>query len=650
MATGAWHLHRLAAMPPAELVMRAWRALRARAIRRSIEDEAMRAPLAHVLADAEAVIGLLPADAASAPITGDYLAELTRRADDSGRHVIQLFGRGADLGAEINWFRDYLHDAEFPRIPAWSITYRAQSGAADIMPVWWLNRHQHLMPAAIAYFGTGTASYARAVLSQIQSWLEHCPYPLGPAWSTGIEAGIRLMTWSWLYRFLFAGGRPEASTDAIILAWFHSVCRHVRFIETHWSRYSSANNHIIAEAAGVMAAAVTWPVLFKGRHLVGKCHRILVRECHRQIADTGEHLEQSTSYHAFVLELLLNACVLHEPTRKALAPRLKAMAQYLHALACNADAAPEFGDADGAVATGILERGPRYYHELVAAACAIASEDDAEPAKTVTSPVFWYAGRNLHETPVPPSDDFSGSSSVVWNGVCPPQTSAKLCVDVGPLGLGSLAAHGHADALSFTLHVNGESVLIDPGTYAYHGEPAWRSYFRGTRAHNTLCVGGRDQAVMRGPFLWGRKYAVAVTHCIMSDDQFDLEASHDGYMATARVRHRRRISWHPLKGKWVIEDELVGSGEHAVELLFHVHPRRRVDQVRGSSCTIEGTGYALTLKMPAGLEARIACGENEPPLGWWSPVLGVKEPCSTVVASGRVRAGTRLVTELCVLR
>ena len=50
----------------------------------------------------------------------------------------------------------------------------------------------------------------------------------------------------------------------------------------------------------------------------------------------------------------------------------------------------------------------------------------------------------------------------------------RLVADAGPLGYRSIAAHGHADALSFTLSVGGREFLIDPGTYAYHTQQAWR--------------------------------------------------------------------------------------------------------------------------------------------------------------------------------
>ena len=64
--------------------------------------------------------------------------------------------------------------------------------------------------------------------------------------------------------------------------------------------------------------------------------------------------------------------------------------------------------------------------------------------------------------------------------------------DCGPLGEGN---HGHLDCLSFELAAHGRSLVVDPGRYTYSeaGETNWRVHFRGTAAHNTVCVDGRNQ-------------------------------------------------------------------------------------------------------------------------------------------------------------
>ena len=84
--------------------------------------------------------------------------------------------------------------------------------------------------------------------------------------------------------------------------------------------------------------------------------------------------------------------------------------------------------------------------------------------------------------------------------------------DHGPHGFLSIAAHAHADALSIELRCGGVEVLVDPGTYTYQGEAAWRSYFRSTIGHNCLELAGQDQSVSGGPFMW-IKWAKATELC-----------------------------------------------------------------------------------------------------------------------------------------
>ena len=74
--------------------------------------------------------------------------------------------------------------------------------------------------------------------------------------------------------------------------------------------------------------------------------------------------------------------------------------------------------------------------------------------------------------------------------------------DGGPHGFLSIAAHAHADALSLEVRHDGVDILADPGTYCYHGEPAWREWFRSTAGHNTVEVDSVNQAESGGPFLW----------------------------------------------------------------------------------------------------------------------------------------------------
>ena len=69
----------------------------------------------------------------------------------------------------------------------------------------------------------------------------------------------------------------------------------------------------------------------------------------------------------------------------------------------------------------------------------------------------------------------------------------QLIFDVGPLS-SPKSGHGHADLLAIQCTVFGEAYIVDPGTYCYTAEPAWRDFFRGTAAHSTVTVDGEGQA------------------------------------------------------------------------------------------------------------------------------------------------------------
>src|SRR5256885_5005541 len=53
--------------------------------------------------------------------------------------------------------------------------------------------------------------------------------------------------------------RPPRSTLFPYTTLFRSVYQHTRFVHGYFSRHSSANNHLIGEAAGLYIAGLTWP-------------------------------------------------------------------------------------------------------------------------------------------------------------------------------------------------------------------------------------------------------------------------------------------------------------------------------------------------------------------------------------------------------
>ncbi|MGW6417770.1 heparinase II/III family protein, partial [Streptomyces sp. NPDC055055] len=206
--------------------------------------------------------------------------------------------------------------------------------------------------------------------------------------------------------------------------------------------------------------------------------------------------------------------------------------------------------------------------------------------------------------------------------------------DGGPHGFLSIAAHAHADALSVEVRHDGVDVLADPGTFCYHGQPEWRRYFRSTLGHNTLQLEGADQSVSGGPFLWTRH---AGTRVLAADAPGEgggrWSAEHDGYQGSV---HRRRVELTAASGELKVVDEVRGQGGE-VRLAFHLGPAIAADLVGNRavlSWTRDGEDRSAALDLPGELSWRAHRGESNPPLGWYSPGFGRKEPATTLVGTG----------------
>ena len=167
-------------------------------------------------------------------------------------------------------------------------------------------------------------------------------------------------------------------------------------------------------------------------------------------------------------------------------------------------------------------------------------------------------------------------------------------MDHAPLGFGSIAAHGHADALSIQVFWKGKSVLTDPGTWNYHLSVKLRDDFRSTAWHNTVCVGGENQSELLGPFLWGKR---ADTHLLDWKEQ-------DGWVTVkaqtkyGTIVHTRLLRFNQERTLWV-EDVLTGVGGAEAKQNFSLTPDAAV-RIEETHCTVSCASGTLTLTAEQG--------------------------------------------------
>ncbi|HEX6639117.1 MAG TPA: heparinase II/III family protein, partial [Steroidobacteraceae bacterium] len=401
-----------------------------------------------------------------------------------------------ELGDPPQWNRDPLTQRAAGTRKASTIDYRDEREVGNIKYLWEPNRHLHLPQLAQAHALTGDARYALAVQRQIDSWIEQCPVGRGPNWVSPLELGIRLINWSLTWQLmggfrsrLFATPEGEQFRDR----WLASVYQQARMIAGNLSRYSSANNHLVGEAAGVYVAASTWPLWPAITEWGNRCRRVLEEECLRQNAPDGGNREQAFAYQTFVLDFLLLAGLAARARGEDFSPlywrRIELMIDFLASLTDVAGRLPMVGDADdGMVVKLAAEPGFSAHGSLIATGAVLFNRADlaakagALDGKTATL-LGVEAVRRLAHLKVRgrhrfrPRQQFAESGYYLLGAGFDTPDEVRLLADAGPLGYLSIAAHGHADALAFVLNIGDREILVDPGTYAYHTDPAWRRYF-----------------------------------------------------------------------------------------------------------------------------------------------------------------------------
>jgi hypothetical protein len=647
-----WYLHRLWSMSPPELLYRfqeqarraRWRNYRDGWRRFGIGDGPLpivpdlgsRLEAACTLAPAlreriTVEVGLLRSGTVSLlgqPWPAGTLADL--RVRDRG-----LFLRDPQSGKEWPGADAYCFD----------VPYRSVSDRGDIKYLHEINRLQFLQVAAAEAYLTRNSSLAQNILGIFSAWMDaNLPF-LGPNWRSGIELALRLVTLVIVLSFL--GSVANRETRELLRAFAHA---HAFWLARYPSRFSSANNHLVAESLGVFLAGILIPDLPFAERMAANARGTLELEATRQFFDDGIGVEQSPTYAAFSLELFGFAALIGQlvgrPFSMGFERRLTTAAESLCWFTDDSGHAPAIGDNDeGRVIALTLAPEQRYVPSVAASIGGLTRRVDLILSQR--DPELRDA---IFATPAAPTKNSRIGMRVFEAGGYTVVREAGNCFllfafDHGPLGHLSIAAHGHADALAIWLHVNNVPVLVDAGTFLYHAGGSQRDFFRSTAAHNTVVVENEGASLPLGPFNWlSKANARLVSH--RGPPFWAVEAEHDGYKSRFGVVHRRAVT-RTSRGIDVT-DCLVGTGaSHAVSIrfLFSANLHATADGARWSMTL--GDGTKVSLEGPPGFDC-VSCRADEViPAGWISPRFGDRQPTDQLIFNGRV--GTQPVTTRIVI-
>jgi hypothetical protein len=578
-----------------------------------------------------------------------------------------LGGCWAVLGAmredlvEPDWFFDPVARIRAPQADyCFRIDHREPDLTGNVRQLWELSRFHHVTVLAAAYALSREGKYADRAAHHLRSWWLENPFLSGVHWTSGIEVGLRLISWVWIRRLLAgwegAAELFEHNHQALQQIWWHQ-----RYLARFRSRGSSANNHVIAEAAGQLIAALAFDWFEESETWAAAATELLEAELTNNTFASGVNREMAFEYHGFVAELGLLAAVEAQRANRPVSGRTWGLlCQMIDVVASVVDVrlgAPRQGDSDDGRALLLGCPEANRWGSLLALGRAVFGAADWWPESqpdTASILVASMAGRH-------PREEGSGRrlSHFTDAGLTIMRSSPRhgkeiWCrCDAGPHGFLAIAAHAHADALAVEVRYEGVDILADPGTYCYHSEPEFRSCFRSTIGHNTVELAHRDQSASGGPALWVRHAQTRLLGLRSAADGriTHWSAVHDGYAALdPPAWHRRTVNLLSEERRIEILDQIRTAGRHPIRMAFHLGPAvyaaLRDCQVELSwDDDVTGSG-AATLHLPGTLKWSLVRASTDPVVGWYSAGFGAKEPATTVLGEGVCAGDTELASVL----
>lgn len=455
-------------------------------------------------------------------------------ADRHANNELLAHGTWHKYGDTIDWTVDYSYD----HYDEW---------------VWQLNIHYCWVNLADAYWATGYEKYAKAFVSQLNSWIDQCSSLInrrdgpGSVWRP-LDAGQRMQkNWPVLfYRFLASPLFDDESIIKMVKSFYqHGV---------HLKNHPTANNWLTLEMSGLYIVGGLFPEFKEAEEWRSFAANRLYEEEKKLFYPDGAEIELTPGYHAVSVSSMvtvnrfaqLNGYMLPE----GFVDRLESAYEFFVKLRMPDGTLPAINDSEWLNSkqyiTEVLDLFPnnetfKYF----------ATDGKAGKIPSYTSVWMPWAGWYVMRSN--------------WS-----RDAFYALYEVGPYG----SAHQHEDKLSFILYAYKTRLITESGYYSYD-QSEWRKYTKSARGHNVARVDGKDQnrdAFNRSDDILYSK--APLKNKWRSNSKRDLGEGYytEGYgsMNDKTVTHHRTLEF--IKSKyWVVTDIFTptDANNHTYETWFH---------------------------------------------------------------------------------
>lgn len=494
---------------------------------------------------------------------------------------------------------------------AFKLNYRSLTDGVDSKLIWEPSRWNQLVRLAMAAYVLGDRRAGEKCVDWIEDWVKHNPPYRGWNWTSALEVGLRLIQFAWIDALLgnsrftnddlrddgpsgdpvvnlksqIANGSASSLAERLAKLRSSILPPHVWYAWRHKSFGSSANNHLLGELVGCIVATARWPELAKCGASLDELQGLWEHEVLAQFAADGGNKEQALNYQLFSWEFCWQARMALAAAGRRVSPevdeRLRRAARFFVDVQVPSDPW-DYGDSDSAYVTPLFADDRRVVAEWHGWFRAPMQEQALE---------YWM-GVGRRDLRLEISDFQAGEWKHNPDSGYVMRRDGEWTVrwDLSPLGLGSMAAHGHLDALHVSLWLRGVAMVIDPGTGAYHADKKLRNWLAAREAHNCPDPTGIVFPSRLGPFLWERHHDQPVW-----DDAYP-----EGMWSALKFpeqQFQRNIVQSPELRGWTVRDGLAGGSIDEFSVRWQFAPDSRVEDLGSRRYRVTRHGVSMDVQV-----------------------------------------------------
>ena len=561
-----------------------------------------------------------------------------------------LLGKTPRIAPDIDWHRDPDTGYTWSRDIFTKVAYHKSPEHVDFKNVWELGRQQYVVELSRSWLLTGDERHGVMARDMMLSWIEQNPFCKGIHWTSGLEVGMRAISWIWTLANLhdFSGWNKIQLRKVVT-----SLGQHALYLENHFSFYSSPYNHVIGEATGLRLVAEVLKGVSAAGRWKKRSEQVLMEFAPKQFYQDGFCVEQAMGYHYYTLGFLLMAELVADGASSSGLDLKQTLRDGFGAGLCFRQPNglwPAIGDVDSAQAIPVARESYWNFSPTHCLAAVLLKDSalanwqgnvaDSKPGKGKYSSVddwggeelYWLTGCDgIEEYLEHCPDNISGENKKTLPDsgyFVAGNSEEQLIFDSGPISHGlhadstPSAAHGHADTLQVLYQFGGQPVLIDSGMPHYAGCSSRAAHFRSPQAHNTVAVDGAELVRSRGVLDWSNEVDTPVLR---------TGGSEKFWVASGRVSWpncsiERDLLGIPGGGLWIVDSLESKSSQHA-SWYWQLH-RRWQFKLRQTEGFVQASGDGVSLWSIAsqpGLDAALTEGDETKRHGWISQGYGALE-------------------------